>query len=165
MKICVIGGGSSYTPELIEGFIESNDELPVENVTLMDIDTRKCPAGTHAVDDPLQHAAFLAFRMHATGPDAVVIRLPGKAPQAVARSLDIADKKTQRARQLPVAIVLQQSLQRMKAGGFIAMQQQRQEQRLFAPTRQMNQRWATQKVGKLRGGGVDQAGRHFVVLA
>jgi 6-phospho-beta-glucosidase len=41
MKICVIGGGSSYTPELIEGFIESYNELPVQNITLMDIDTRK----------------------------------------------------------------------------------------------------------------------------
>jgi 6-phospho-beta-glucosidase len=41
MKICVIGGGSSYTPELMEGFIENWDELPVENITLMDIDTRK----------------------------------------------------------------------------------------------------------------------------
>jgi 6-phospho-beta-glucosidase len=41
MKICVIGGGSSYSPELIAGFIESWDELPIKVVSLMDIDSRK----------------------------------------------------------------------------------------------------------------------------
>lgn len=41
LRICVIGGGSSYTPELIEGFIEKQDELPVHSITLMDIDPRK----------------------------------------------------------------------------------------------------------------------------
>jgi len=38
LKICVIGGGSTYTPELIEGFIERGDELPVASIALMDID-------------------------------------------------------------------------------------------------------------------------------
>jgi 6-phospho-beta-glucosidase len=41
MKICVIGSGSSYTPELIEGFIDLWDELPVKTITLMDIDEVK----------------------------------------------------------------------------------------------------------------------------
>ena len=38
LKICVIGGGSTYTPELIEGFTERRDELPVTTIALMDID-------------------------------------------------------------------------------------------------------------------------------
>ena len=37
LKICVIGGGSTYTPELIEGFTETEDELPVAAIALMDI--------------------------------------------------------------------------------------------------------------------------------
>jgi 6-phospho-beta-glucosidase len=37
LKIAVIGGGSTYTPELIEGFIRYCDELPVERISLMDI--------------------------------------------------------------------------------------------------------------------------------
>lgn len=41
LKVCVMGGGSSYTPELIEGFIEKQDELPVKSIALMDIDQRK----------------------------------------------------------------------------------------------------------------------------
>ncbi len=37
MKITVIGGGSSYTPELINGFLERIDNLPVSELWLMDI--------------------------------------------------------------------------------------------------------------------------------
>jgi 6-phospho-beta-glucosidase len=37
MKIAVIGGGSSYTPELINGFLERLDTLPVSELWLMDV--------------------------------------------------------------------------------------------------------------------------------
>jgi 6-phospho-beta-glucosidase len=38
MKIAVIGGGSTYTPELIAGFLARVKELPVSELWLMDID-------------------------------------------------------------------------------------------------------------------------------
>jgi 6-phospho-beta-glucosidase len=38
LKIAVIGGGSSYTPELIEGFILRSKELPVSDLYLVDIE-------------------------------------------------------------------------------------------------------------------------------
>ncbi len=38
LKIAVIGGGSSYTPELIEGFIKRYHELPVKDLYLVDIE-------------------------------------------------------------------------------------------------------------------------------
>jgi 6-phospho-beta-glucosidase len=37
LTISVIGGGSTYTPELIEGFILHRETLPVRQLTLMDI--------------------------------------------------------------------------------------------------------------------------------
>ena len=37
LKIATIGGGSSYTPELIEGFIKRMDVLPVKDLYLVDI--------------------------------------------------------------------------------------------------------------------------------
>ncbi|MFS0673910.1 6-phospho-beta-glucosidase [Ornithinibacillus sp. 179-J 7C1 HS] len=37
IKIVTIGGGSSYTPELIEGFIKRYDELPIRELWLVDI--------------------------------------------------------------------------------------------------------------------------------
>ncbi|WP_439443936.1 6-phospho-beta-glucosidase [Listeria aquatica] len=38
VKIVTIGGGSSYTPELIEGFIKRYSELPVKELWLVDIE-------------------------------------------------------------------------------------------------------------------------------
>jgi len=40
-KIVTIGGGSSYTPELIEGFIKRYDELPVRELWLVDVEEGK----------------------------------------------------------------------------------------------------------------------------
>jgi 6-phospho-beta-glucosidase len=37
MKVAVIGGGSSYTPELINGFLERQDTFPMTELWLMDI--------------------------------------------------------------------------------------------------------------------------------
>ena len=37
LKIATIGGGSSYTPELIEGFIKRMAVLPVRDLYLVDI--------------------------------------------------------------------------------------------------------------------------------
>jgi len=37
LKIAVIGGGSSYTPELIEGYIKRKDELPIKEIWLVDV--------------------------------------------------------------------------------------------------------------------------------
>jgi 6-phospho-beta-glucosidase len=38
MKITVIGGGSTYTPELVNGFLARTDRLPLTELWLMDID-------------------------------------------------------------------------------------------------------------------------------
>ncbi|NUR90789.1 MAG: 6-phospho-beta-glucosidase [Nonomuraea sp.] len=36
MKLAVVGGGSTYTPELIDGFARLRDELPVTEIALID---------------------------------------------------------------------------------------------------------------------------------
>jgi 6-phospho-beta-glucosidase len=41
MKVAVIGGGSTYTPELVSGFLERVNEFPLEELSLMDIDQRR----------------------------------------------------------------------------------------------------------------------------
>ena len=35
LKIVTIGGGSSYTPELMEGFIKRYNELPIKEIYLL----------------------------------------------------------------------------------------------------------------------------------
>lgn len=41
VKIVTIGGGSSYTPELMEGFIKRYEELPIREIWLADIEDRR----------------------------------------------------------------------------------------------------------------------------
>ncbi|MBE7128828.1 6-phospho-beta-glucosidase [Bacillus mycoides] len=41
IKIVTIGGGSSYTPELMEGFIKRYEELPIREMWLVDIEDGK----------------------------------------------------------------------------------------------------------------------------
>ncbi|MFD0589994.1 6-phospho-beta-glucosidase [Paenibacillus sp. GCM10027627] len=38
LKIAVIGGGSSYTPEIVEGFIKRYNEMPIRELWLVDIE-------------------------------------------------------------------------------------------------------------------------------
>lgn len=54
IKIVTIGGGSSYTPELVEGFIKRYEELPVRELWLVDV-----PEG----EKKLQIVGALAKRM------------------------------------------------------------------------------------------------------
>ncbi|MFY4723380.1 6-phospho-beta-glucosidase [Streptomyces sp. LaBMicrA B280] len=41
MKLTVVGGGSTYTPELIDGFARLRDTLPVEELVLVDPDAER----------------------------------------------------------------------------------------------------------------------------
>lgn len=54
LKVAVIGGGSSYTPELVEGFIEHFHELPVHDLYLVDVEEGR---------EKLEIVAALAQRM------------------------------------------------------------------------------------------------------
>ncbi|MDX6562609.1 MAG: 6-phospho-beta-glucosidase, partial [Gaiellales bacterium] len=41
MKICVVGGGSTYTPELVDGLLRRRDRLPVGELMLLDPDEER----------------------------------------------------------------------------------------------------------------------------
>ena len=41
MKVAIIGGGSTYTPELIQGFLDRVSTFPVTQLWLMDIDPQR----------------------------------------------------------------------------------------------------------------------------
>ncbi|HEV7605063.1 MAG TPA: hypothetical protein VGO15_08845, partial [Candidatus Limnocylindrales bacterium] len=38
VKVAVVGGGSTYTPELVEGFARRDDRVPIDELVLLDID-------------------------------------------------------------------------------------------------------------------------------
>jgi 6-phospho-beta-glucosidase len=41
LKLCVVGGGSTYTPELVDGIARLRDTLPVSELALVDPDERR----------------------------------------------------------------------------------------------------------------------------
>ena len=41
VKIAVVGGGSTYTPELVEGFARRHERLPIDELVLLDIDPER----------------------------------------------------------------------------------------------------------------------------
>ncbi|MFP2513245.1 6-phospho-beta-glucosidase [Buttiauxella agrestis] len=75
MKITVVGGGSSYTPELIEGLIERHVSLPMAELALVDVE-----AGRQKVDI----IAALARRMlDRNGLEAVKVSVHFDADEAI----------------------------------------------------------------------------------
>ncbi len=64
IKVCTIGGGSSYTPELIEGFIKRHNSFPVDEIWLVDVEAGK---------DKLRVVSDLARRMVAKAGVAIKI--------------------------------------------------------------------------------------------
>lgn len=58
LKIAIIGSGSTYTPELIEGLIERRDSLPIRELYLMDIDEEKNQIVGNLSKRMLEHAAY-----------------------------------------------------------------------------------------------------------
>jgi len=73
LKICVIGGGSVYTPELISGFIKYKEELPIRVITLMDIN-----------EERLQIVGGLAQRMVKAADMEVRVELTTNRQEAIA---------------------------------------------------------------------------------
>ncbi len=67
LKLAVIGGGSSYTPELIEGLIQHHHELPVKDLYLVDIeDGREKLEIVGALARRMVEAASLPMVVHLT---------------------------------------------------------------------------------------------------
>ena len=86
LKIAVVGGGSTYTPELVEGFVNRSGRLPVDELVLLDIDpTRREIVGglarrmldrmgwpgrlvvTDDADAALDGASFVLFQLRVGG--------------------------------------------------------------------------------------------------
>lgn len=91
MKICIIGSGSTYTPELIEGLINKRDSLPVSELYLMDIDERKltivgelCKRIIEAANLPCEVHMTMDYEEALTNADFVLAQIRvGKLPARV----------------------------------------------------------------------------------
>jgi 6-phospho-beta-glucosidase len=72
VKVAVVGGGSTYTPELVEGFVTRSDRLPIDELVLLDIDP-----------DRLAIVGALAQRMVRRVGWSGAVRLTGDAREAL----------------------------------------------------------------------------------
>ena len=52
VKLAVVGGGSTYTPELVDGLVRMRDLLPLDELALHDPNEERLddPRGPHAAD-------------------------------------------------------------------------------------------------------------------
>lgn len=66
VKIATIGGGSSYTPELMEGFIKRYEELPIREIWLVDVEAGR---------EKLEIVGAMAQRMWDASPYKVKVHL------------------------------------------------------------------------------------------
>lgn len=67
LKLVTIGGGSSYTPELIEGYIKRQDQLPIKEIWLVDIPEGKTKLEiVGAMAQRMVKAAGLDWQVHLT---------------------------------------------------------------------------------------------------
>jgi len=67
LKVAVIGGGSSYTPELIEGFIKRYQEFPIDELYLVDIEAGREKLKTvGALAERMIEKAGLPIELHMT---------------------------------------------------------------------------------------------------
>ena len=73
VKVAVVGAGSTYTPELVEGFVTRGDRLPVDELTLLDIDPER-----------LEVVGALAERMMRRASWGGTLRLTGDRREALA---------------------------------------------------------------------------------
>jgi 6-phospho-beta-glucosidase len=93
VKVAVVGGGSTYTPELVEGFVTRGERLPVDELVLLDIDPERLGI-VGALAERMMHRAGWNGRLTLTqdrleaieGADFVIVQL--RVGQQAARYRD-----------------------------------------------------------------------------
>ncbi|MER6952168.1 6-phospho-beta-glucosidase [Nonomuraea sp. NPDC000554] len=139
MKLAVIGGGSTYTPELVDGFARLRDELPVTDIALIDPNASRLELVAGMARRMLAHAGHPA-RVLATasveegvaGADAVLfqLRVGGQAARNVDETLPLrcgcvgqettgAGGLAKALRTVPVVLELAETVRRHAPGAWI----------------------------------------------
>jgi 6-phospho-beta-glucosidase len=137
LKVAVIGGGSTYTPELVDGFARRGDRLPIDELVLFDISPERLDIVGGLARRMLEHLGWpgrlvLTDDRDATldGADFVLIqlRVGGQAARLVDESLPptfgVVGQETTGAggfakaiRTVPVVLDLAEAVRRRSAPG------------------------------------------------
>jgi 6-phospho-beta-glucosidase len=98
LKIAVVGGGSTYTPELVQGFADRAERLPVDDLVLLDPDAERLEVVGGLARRMLERGAFpgrlaLTGRLEEAldGADFVIVqlRVGGQAQRLVDETLPL----------------------------------------------------------------------------
>ncbi|HET9521104.1 MAG TPA: 6-phospho-beta-glucosidase [Candidatus Limnocylindrales bacterium] len=98
VKICVVGGGSTYTPELVEGLAIRADRLPVDELVLLDIDGERREIVGGLAGRMLQRLGWAGRLVLTDDPDAAIdgadfivvqLRVGGQAARLVDETLPL----------------------------------------------------------------------------
>ncbi|RJO64293.1 MAG: 6-phospho-beta-glucosidase [Myxococcales bacterium] len=73
MKIAIFGGGSTYTPELIEGLIQRHKTIDLAEVALMDVDAERLAVVGRFAERMVEHAKA-PFKVTLTGDRQAALR-------------------------------------------------------------------------------------------
>ena len=87
MKVAVIGGGSTYTPELVNGFLARVGQLPVSELWLMDIDAARL-AVVGGFAQRMVESQGSPFQVVLTTDQRAAVRGRGLRPDPTARRAD-----------------------------------------------------------------------------
>jgi 6-phospho-beta-glucosidase len=96
VKVVVVGGGSTYTPELIEGFADRDGALHVEDLVLLDVDQERLEVVGGLARRMLEHRGWPGRLSLTTGRDGafegadfvlIQIRVGGQATRFVDETL------------------------------------------------------------------------------
>src|SRR5438309_6958005 len=82
VKVAVVGGGSTYTPELVEGFVTRGDRLPVDELVLLDPDEERLEIVGALAERMMRRVGWAGTLMRTTdrlaaidGADFVIVQL------------------------------------------------------------------------------------------
>src|ERR1039457_803246 len=90
MKLAVVGGGSTYTPELVDGMARLRDQLPLEELVLVDPDPHRLElvgGGSHRIlaasapPSKISWPSDLDAGIDSAGAVALKLRVGGQAPR------------------------------------------------------------------------------------
>src|SRR5262245_53479981 len=72
VKVAVVGGGSTYTPELVEGFVRRAERFPLDELVLLDPDRERLEVVGGLAGRMLEHAGYGGRLGLTADPDAAI---------------------------------------------------------------------------------------------
>ena len=98
MKLAVVGGGSTYTPEVIDGLVRFREQMPVDDLYLHDTNEERLAVVAGLARRMLQRAGHPANLIPTTSLEEATEGADKKGLPAVSRDAESAERGGRRGR-------------------------------------------------------------------